>query len=209
MPSSFPQKIISVDHASKDNLIGWYSNYRKYDNGETEAFNYFVTRIVAAISPSVTQFQEKKKNCCISKIFSESDEAFALLIMCNEFHRWKEDADALENGEKQNNKRSRKTFVDPKSGSKVGWSKDGLELFNNLLRLVRHLRKAHNTGSQLEEAMRVQFAQENSVTDETTPAPVVADQHFVDEMMVEMEYDPQIFESRMMQNQGDLEMEAI
>ena len=57
--------------------------------------------------------------------------------------------------------------------------------------------------------MRVQFAQENSVTDETTPAPVVADQHFVDEMMVEMEYDPQIFESRMMQNQGDLEMEAI
>ena len=57
--------------------------------------------------------------------------------------------------------------------------------------------------------MRVQFAQENSVTDETTPAPVVADQHFVDEMMVEMEYDPQIFESRTMQNQGDLEMEAI
>ena len=93
---------------------------------------------------------------------AESDKAFALLVMCNEFHRWKEDADALENGEKQNNKRSRKTFVDPKSGSKVGWSKDGLELFNNLLRLVRHLRKAHNTGSQLEEAMRVQFAQDLS-----------------------------------------------
>lgn len=165
--------------------------YRMYKRGQMDpAFDYFVSRILAAICPTVTCFNKKKERHLISNIFTESDEAFALLILHNEFHRWYEDAErAEENRGRGVRHRKRKKFVDAISGETASWSKEGLALYNKLVIHVKELRNNANTGYQLEEAMRQMYAQNDD--DRSRNEPLVINGGY---QQVEVEYDPRVFD---------------
>lgn len=74
-------------------LGGEENNYRKYGLGDTEgdqqaAFVWFVENILAKVSPTRTKFITNRTDLLVSEIFSAEDEAWALLILSNEYRVW-------------------------------------------------------------------------------------------------------------------------
>ena len=74
-------------------LGGEENNYRIYGPGDTEedqqaAFVWFVENILAKISSTRTKFIDHRTDKLVSNIFSAEDEAWALLILKNEYKVW-------------------------------------------------------------------------------------------------------------------------
>eukprot|EP00536_Pseudo-nitzschia_multiseries_P004087 jgi/Psemu1/9233/gm1.9233_g len=69
-----------------------------------------VTRILSAINPVGTNFKQRKETELISEIFSVTDEAFALMIIDNEFGNW----------EKQKKRKLDATGTTPTNGRFMG-----------------------------------------------------------------------------------------
>ena len=63
--------------------------YRQHGSTTNNVFNYFVRRILQAINPTKTMFNQRKHKERIGEIFLVTDEAFGLLIIYNEHHVWK------------------------------------------------------------------------------------------------------------------------
>ena len=146
---------------------------------EINTLKYFFSRIVPACNPSKNNFRDDKGKKMISDIFSISDEAFSLLVLYNESHRWRTDVEKKQKkrlfGEVQNttawtpdktqqNKKmkespkERKKFTDARSGSREGWSVEGQKLYQDLCTKVNELRKNTCTGERVEEKLRKRFA---------------------------------------------------
>ena len=82
------KKKVKITH-----LGGEDNNYRKYEQGEREedqqaAFVWFVENILAKISSTRTKFFTYRTDVLVSEIFSAEDEAWALLILTNEYRVW-------------------------------------------------------------------------------------------------------------------------
>lgn len=197
VPSGFPGKnLLLVEEPPDENGIRQFNLPDGYRVGgtpaEMETLKYFFGRMVAACNPTQNKFREKKCIHTISNIFPSSDEAFALLVLYNESHRWKVDAKKkiqnkrvfgeIENttatqqvDETQQNKKGnespkkRKRFTDAQSGSREGWSIEGRKLYQDLCIKIDDLRKSQCTGERVEEKLRKKFGKENGIdTDEWT-----------------------------------------
>ena len=127
---------------------------------------WFFENILAAINPAVTNFRSKKYKEPISQIFSVSDEAYALLIVENEYERWKDQIKAGKDGKKSF---MRKKYVDYKSGKKgdSSWSLRGRKLFTYLCKTVDELRKSDETGKQFEENLMKHYRKEMDIEGNT------------------------------------------
>ena len=148
-------------------LGGEENNYRIYGPGDTEedqlaAFVWFVENILAKISSTRTKFIEHRTDKLVSNIFSAEDEAWALLILKNEYKVWVwdenhpatrtvADTESLQsnNNKKKPRGRSGKPKGAPrkmytKSGRKNkechGWQEEGVELYNALVKEVKKRR---------------------------------------------------------------------
>ena len=117
----------------------------EYRREVNEEFYYFVTRILPAMNPSVSNYKKDKNKKLISEIFSVADEAFGLVMLHNEYDVWK---GHYSKASKDNN--HRKKFLDSKSGRKDGWTEEGKNLFYELCEEVKKLRDQPETGMDLE-----------------------------------------------------------
>ena len=146
---------------------------------EIDALKYFFSRMVPACNPSKNNFRYEKGKKMISDIFSISNEAFALLVLYNESHRWRTDAkkklkkrvfgevqnttasqpDRTEqNKKKKESPKERKKFTDARSGNRKGWLVEGRKLYQDLCMKVNKLRKNTCTGERVEEKLQMGFA---------------------------------------------------
>ena len=119
-------------------------NYRRWDEPPME-FRYFVENVIQAVRPNETKFNELKANTRISEIFTVSDEAFALVILLNEYHCWDRNGSA------------EKRFVSAKSGNKQGWSVRGLNAYTTLCTEVKR-RRLEECSNELERIMMSEYA---------------------------------------------------
>eukprot|EP00536_Pseudo-nitzschia_multiseries_P014043 jgi/Psemu1/37351/gm1.37351_g len=131
------------------------NEYGRYIKADNEEFYYFVTRILSAVNPVGTNFKQRKATELISDIFSVTDEAFALMIIDNEFGNWekqkKRKLDATDVTQTKK-KYMRKKYCDLKSGSADGWDKTGQIVFARLCKKVKTLREDRKTDSSKKTA---------------------------------------------------------
>ena len=130
------------------------TKYRKYDSANNECFYYFVTRILAAVNVSNTNFNNRKTTELISQIFSVTDEALALLILENELHVWKEQRKPQN---EQNTNNLKRNYVNGQSGKHKSWSKEGKKRFHTLCIHIKELRLHSEFGNKLEQDMKERF----------------------------------------------------
>lgn len=96
-------------------------------------------------------------------MFTVTDEAFGLMILYNEYHVWSMQQKAKDGKvDELTAKKTKKRFVDAKSGKRDGWDDGGRNLFNKLCREIDALRKAPTTGKVFEDLMRDRFRAESS-----------------------------------------------
>lgn len=152
----------------EDELL--HRQYRRYDSAENEEFLYFLTRVLPAVNAKAkSEFENKKSIRLISDIYTTSDEAFALLVLYNEAHVWKQQYnfeaqrinDTTNGNKKWKSPRYAKRFCDAKSGNKQGWSEEGQNVFNALCREVDR-RRAEPASKDLEEKIRAKFVRESN-----------------------------------------------
>eukprot|EP00536_Pseudo-nitzschia_multiseries_P008135 jgi/Psemu1/19658/gm1.19658_g len=132
--------------------------YRKNSILGDKDFYYFVTPILAGISPSHNKFKQSKEMGLISDIFLVSDEAFGFMILHNKHHVW-----INNRGRKKDEtiRRERKRYCDAKIGSRDGWMLEGVETFNSVCEALIKLRKHAETECDLEVKLRDRFQPEN------------------------------------------------
>ena len=98
-----------------------------------------------ALRPNENKFHEQKPHSRLSEIFTVSDEAFALVILLNEYHCWDEIG------------RVEKRFVKATSGDKQGWSVSGLNAYTSLCNEVAK-RRTEEGSNELERIMMSEYA---------------------------------------------------
>lgn len=150
VPDSFPGTVLLQDNGEEagDSRYTLHPDYRKKTSDE---FKYFVRAILTAVNGKNCDFKRLNKRRSINDIFTVSDEAFALLMLRNEYHCWKK---AYENGKNNDGRttRGRKLFTSSKIGSKEGMTPEGRFLYQRLVSEVEELRKSresHNVEKEM------------------------------------------------------------
>ena len=138
------------------------SSYRTNCNTH---FYYFVTRMLSSVNNKITNFEGKKANILFGEIFSVSDEAYALIILINELHVWKEQ---IKEKKKQNKNKLKCKFVSPRSGKKDSWSNEGRMMYNNLCRKIKELRSNESTGNNIENELLLMIQNSSDSLSEKT-----------------------------------------
>lgn len=143
IPSSFPGSVLveeSIDETTGKVTYNLPEAYRTME-GKAE-FEYFVERILSAINSSTTGYRRRRRRHKLSEIFHETDEAFALLMLRNEWDRW--ELSGQKQGERltQEERRStpKKFTENAAPGSPEGWSLAGRELYSQLIEEVSRRR---------------------------------------------------------------------
>lgn len=121
----------------------------EYRKEVDEDFYYFVTRVLPAMNPSVSNYKRDKNKKLISDIFSVADEAFGLIMLHNEYDVWK--GNYFKTSKTNSNK---KKFLDAKSGRRDGWTEEGKNLFYELCEEVKKLRDQPETGLEIETQIK-------------------------------------------------------
>ena len=150
VPDSFPGTVLLQDNGEEkgDERYTLHPEYRKKTSDE---FKYFVRAILTAVNGKNCDFKRLNKRRSINDIFTVSDEAFALLMLRNEYHCWKQ---AYEKGKNNDGRptRGRKLFTSSKIGSKEGMTPEGRFLYQRLVSEVEELRKSresHNVEKEM------------------------------------------------------------
>ncbi|CAJ1943743.1 unnamed protein product [Cylindrotheca closterium] len=128
--------------------------------GQYQSFHYLVKRIMPSINCTNTKFDVRKQEETISNIFTVSDEAFALVLLENYESRWRkqhEDPKSARLRGKEHaaiSKEFNAKFTSSDDGLKLkssGWSRQGIESYNEKLSSIGKLRRQSRTGAALEE----------------------------------------------------------
>ena len=80
VPSSFPGTIGLLMEPNQQGVI-LSEEYRRYGEVVNDDFDYFISRILPAVNPSKSKFNERKGRTLIGEMFSVTDEAFGLMII--------------------------------------------------------------------------------------------------------------------------------
>ena len=120
---------------------------QEYRRKNTPEFEYFMRRVLGAVSPKQNDFKIKKHKSTISEIFSATDEAFALLFLFNDYESWNNSG---------NGKKTQKRFTDSRVGSKEGWSLEGRMLFIKLVKEITK-RRAEESSRTIETALMAHY----------------------------------------------------
>lgn len=152
----------SSGDSSSDSLFvtDLLDNYRDIQQGK-EAFVYFVTRILSSVNAEVTNYRNRKSKELLSKCFTVTDEAFALLILLNGEQVWR-------NQHGENDKKNwtgpnfQYVYTKNRSGKKSNkWSEEGIGKFWEMCRLVKEKRQNRETGEAFEKEIKEYFEMED------------------------------------------------
>lgn len=144
-----------------ENLL--FENYREYldedgnvrsDREENfQAFVYMVDRILTSVNADVNKYRgSTRKLTNLSKVFSASDEAFALLLVENYWKRWMR----LRSQPKEVPKEYfNAKYTDSRAGRVTsGFNTEGIKKYNDLVKMVREKRAKRETGEMLEQYLQ-------------------------------------------------------
>ena len=153
VPEEFPGTVSLIYDVTgtADTTIQLHDEYRRYKNGKDDNFDWFVLNVMDSIQPRKSKIRECRDNKLISEIFTVSDEAFALMMLLNELHVWKDEVNGKGKG--------KRIFTDKSSGRKQGWDSSGLVVYNELCWLVADRRK-EEASRNYEEAFRRRYSTE-------------------------------------------------
>lgn len=155
----------------------FHQHYRDYldeeDNVKPDrkefykAFLYFADRILPSMNAEVTNFRgERRCDIKISKIFTVTDEAYALLMVENYFERWvdiakskksnAEGEDSQESGIERSSKRKvgAKYTKSANGNIHAGWEEEGIKRFNDIANIIQRQRNDNIRNDKLEDALR-------------------------------------------------------
>ena len=137
VPDSFPgvlalqevqentgQDLLHEDHGRFHQLDG--RKWREEDlfKSDFPECKHFITHLLSRVRPSKTKFNKSKENKVVSKCFTPSNEAFALIVLDNELHVWDAQLEKKGKGTSKKQKgsalRAEKKHTDGNSGKKGG-----------------------------------------------------------------------------------------
>ena len=156
VPEHFPNKLL-IDETARDIIRPEYRRPNMFDDDQ---YQYFLTRILSAINPGVTNFNTRKSRELISDIFTVSDEAFGLMMIHNEYRVWVEQKKIKDGPDPRRKGREKKRYCDQRSGSKDGWTQEGMRVFSKLCKRVKELREGEETGREFEMLVKEKFVRE-------------------------------------------------
>lgn len=122
-----------------------YRRYEEYGGGGDADFLWFVENVLSAHNVLWTKFVQRKSSATISEIFTIQDEAFALVVLLNEFHCWELDWKKQQRKKNPNAETHTENmppgvggkFVSKKSGKKQSLDDLGRNLFHQLCNQVQ------------------------------------------------------------------------
>ena len=148
---------------------------------DIDAFEAFCMLCLRHAVGSCSWKKEHRKTKC-SKIFTLCDEAFAFLVLENNRLIWKSFYDRIQDDEKL--VAETKFTVRGSMGGLKGWHKDGIKLFNELLREVEQTRHL-NQSKIVEENLQRQWNEDRKNVLKTAGRIVVDDDNSESEEDVE------------------------
>lgn len=156
IPEQFPGMVLLL---RDDDAVGGYALSPTYRKELTPEFEYFVERMMTSIHAKRISFRSNRHKK-LSEIFTESDEAFALCLLRNEFEGWKQKTAQIDAAEEQDTDIDdgqedsastaqqgprrlyiQKPFSDRQSGVRTGWNEQGLRLYNSMIEQISILRE--------------------------------------------------------------------
>ena len=170
MPDNFPDKVMIQVSNSADDGTKTYSLPPNYRKELTPEFKYFVEYIVTALDGQHCNFQTHKRQTDIDEWFTVSHEAYALLMLYNEFECWNASHQKLKNPD-GTPKRISKKFTGSNTGDKRGMTSEGLRVYEQLYREITQLRKTEQSKAvvrQLREEYNNSGSRRVNYIDETT-----------------------------------------
>ena len=114
----------------------------------------------------------------ISQIFTIQDEAFGLLILCNEYDVWVWQRQEREKGKKGNQLRTKKKFVDWNSGNNKSWSGQGISIFNCLCLEIQLRRDTEESKKMEKDLMDKLNKRQSSIPELNAAEPTWFDKKF-------------------------------
>ena len=174
MPNSFPGNVELVTNDKREVSL-LKEDYRKTITPE---FEYFITTLLPKIAHHRIRFDKKKRKQMISRIFTIQDEAFELLILCNEYDVWVWQRQEREKGKKGNQLRTKKKFVDWNSGNNKSWSGQGISIFNCLCLEIQLRRDTEESKKMEKDLMDKLNKRQSSIPELNAAEPTWFDKKF-------------------------------
>jgi len=137
IPTGFPENVLMVRQNYEVSGQSQYILHNNYRRKDTKEFHYFATRILPCVNARHTNYKAKCGIKMLSQVFTESDEAYALALLINEYESYQ--FKLLK--DKEGATKPRKPFTSSMSGCQQGWNHQGLETFTSILKEVRRRRK--------------------------------------------------------------------
>ena len=150
LPEGFPGTVGVAFNPTKNPAVQLNDKYRRYEYGAggDGDFLWFVENVLSAQNVLRTKFAQRKSSATISEIFTIQDEAFALVVLLNEFHCWEVDWKKQQRKKNPNAETHTeilpdvgKKFVNKKSGKKQSWDDLGRTVFYQLCNQVQKRRE--------------------------------------------------------------------
>ena len=111
-----------------------------------EEFECFIVHLLSRTQPKQTKHNNQTRpNKSASECFTPLDEAFALLVLDNKLHVWKQQLELEQNGkctmkEMRLKKKYTKGYTSKKDAT-CGWSREGMTHYNQLHTEIRKMRQ--------------------------------------------------------------------
>ena len=147
--------------------------YRDYlgDNGaikpekeyDYEAYKWFVKNVLFCINHELTELLSKQVanqgyHDFITKTYTASDEAFAIMLVANYEDRWRNQV--LHPTKDKNELASNPIYTSSKRGyCNFPWASEGIALFNWLVARIEKLRAMERTGLHLEALVKKELGE--------------------------------------------------
>ena len=132
---------------------------REYDY---EAYKWFVQNVLFCINHELTELLSKQVHNMgyedfITKTYTASDEAFAIMLVVNYEQRWRNQVlvPTKDKNELAGNPIYATKYTSSKRGyCKLPWASEGIGLYNTLVAKIERLRARPRTGLELESVLK-------------------------------------------------------
>ena len=132
VPESFPGVLKLNTTNQKEPLLS--KNYGRFSVDGIPEFEHFIKTLLSEVQPKRTRYKRARGQETISKCFTASDEAFALIVLDNELNVWDQQIEKKKGSKcmKSDLRIEKKYMKRQGSGGKCGWSKKGQKIYKRL-----------------------------------------------------------------------------
>ena len=142
VPESFPGVLKLNTTNQKEPLLS--KSYGRFSVDGIPEFECFIKTLLSEVQPKRTRCKRARGQETISKCFTASDEAFALIVLDNKLHVWDQQIKKKQglSCKKSDLRMEKKHMKQNGHGGKCGWSKEGQKICKRLTDKIVAQRKA-------------------------------------------------------------------